>query len=75
LAERASTSSSSAAPLSATELWGRLVSKAVGDRIAGVDVLVCSYEDLVALKREAGRPEDLRDIEQLAEARGQSPAG
>lgn len=30
---------------------------------------VCSYEDLIELKRDAGRPQDLVDIDQLERAR------
>ena len=34
-------------------------------------VKVVSYEDLVALKEHAGRPEDLLDLQRLREARGE----
>jgi predicted nucleotidyltransferase len=36
-----------------------------------INVPVCSYEDLVKLKRLAGRPQDLVDIEELRVARGE----
>jgi hypothetical protein len=34
-------------------------------------VKVAGYEDLVALKEEAGRPGDLEDLERLRQARGE----
>jgi predicted nucleotidyltransferase len=37
-----------------------------------VDV-VPPYEDLVELKKQAGRPEDLADLKRLSEARGEEP--
>lgn len=54
-------------------LWKRLAPAAVSAAIGALTVLVVSYEDLVALKREAGRPEDLADLERLSQARGQEP--
>lgn len=36
----------------------------------GTIVRVCSYEDLVALKQQAARPQDLLDLERLEEVRG-----
>ena len=41
--------------------------------IDGDELLVCSYEDLVAMKRAAGRPQDVADLEALAAIR-QEPA-
>lgn len=40
---------------------------AVVSQIAGHDVLVCSRQDLIAMKRSAGRPRDLEDLRQLGE--------
>lgn len=36
---------------------------------AGIDATFVSYEDLLELKRKAGRPQDLHDIERLEELR------
>lgn len=38
------------------------------------DVLFVGLDDLIALKRAAGRPEDLRDIAELERARGGPPS-
>jgi predicted nucleotidyltransferase len=39
--------------------------------ISDLAVKVVSYEDLVRLKQQAGRPEDLTDLERLREARSE----
>jgi predicted nucleotidyltransferase len=52
-------------------LWERLSSAAIEDEIAGVPIKMVSYEDLVALKEQAGRPEDLADLKHLRQARGE----
>jgi predicted nucleotidyltransferase len=49
-------------PIPFEDLWSRAVSMDLG----GVEVKICSIDDLIALKRSAGRPQDLADIEQLA---------
>lgn len=50
-------------------LWEKLSPAAVEDEIGGLPVKMVSYEDLVALKEEAGRPEDLADLQRLRQAR------
>jgi predicted nucleotidyltransferase len=53
------------------ELWEMLSPAAVEVDLDGVPVKVAGYEDLVALKEEAGRPGDLEDLERLRQARGE----
>lgn len=50
-------------------LWAKLSPSAIEDEIGGVRVKMVSYEDLVALKELAGRPEDLTDLQRLRQAR------
>ncbi len=52
-------------------LWERLSPAAIEVEIGGLTVKVVAYEDLVALKEEAGRPEDLADLRRLRQARGE----
>lgn len=52
-------------------LWGKLSQAAIEAEIGDLVVKVVSYEDLVALKEHAGRPQDLIDLERLREARGE----
>jgi predicted nucleotidyltransferase len=49
-------------PIPFENLWARSVSMNVGE----VEVRVCSIDDLIEMKRKAGRLKDLADIEQLA---------
>lgn len=56
--------------LSGTEtddLYAELNPDAVEGRVEGVPVRVCSLAHLRAMKRAAGRPQDLRDLEALGE--------
>jgi predicted nucleotidyltransferase len=54
-------------------LWEKLSPAATSAQIGDLKLRVVGYEDLVALKRRAGRPEDLADLRRLSEARGESP--
>jgi hypothetical protein len=67
------------APLDAlSALGGRgyddLASRAlIADLGEGLGVQVCSYEDLVSFKEQAGRPQDRVDLEHLRELRDEPP--
>lgn len=50
-------------------LWERLSPSAIQDQIGDIPVKFVSYDDLVALKELAARPEDLTDLERLRDAR------
>lgn len=52
-------------------LWEKLSPTAVEAEIAGLPVKVVSYDGLVTLKENAGRPEDLTDLQRLRQARGE----
>jgi predicted nucleotidyltransferase len=52
-------------------LWERLAPGAINVEIGGLAMKVIGFEDLVALKEEAGRPEDLTDLRRLRQARGE----
>lgn len=52
-------------------LWEKLAPGAVLAEIGHLKIRVVSYEDLVTLKRQAGRPEDLADLQRLSQARGE----
>lgn len=53
------------------ELWEMLSPAAVEVDLDGVPVKVAGYDDLVALKKQAGRPGDIEDLERLRQARGE----
>jgi hypothetical protein len=50
-----------------------LLSRADERRVDGVPAPICSLADLVALKRLAGRPTDLEDLDRLETAHGTLP--
>lgn len=52
-------------------LWEKLSPTAEEAKVGGSTVKFASYEDLVALKEHAGRPQDLIDLQRLREARGE----
>lgn len=52
-------------------LWKKLSPAAIEDEVGGLPIKVVSYDDLVALKEQAARPEDLIDLERLRQARGE----
>jgi len=52
-------------------LWEKLSPAAIEAEIGGLTVKFASYEGLVALKEQAGRPQDLIDLQRLREARGE----
>ncbi|MGI9021022.1 MAG: hypothetical protein ACR2G3_09970 [Solirubrobacterales bacterium] len=53
--------------------YRRLDASAIRTDIAGSEVKVVSKADLLAMKREAGRPKDLSDIAALTEVERSSP--
>lgn len=50
-------------------LWEKLAPSAIDADIDGLSIRMVSYEELVALKELAGRPEDLTDLQRLRQAR------
>lgn len=52
-------------------LWEKLAPAAIETEIDELPIRIVSYEDLVALKKTAGRPEDLTDLQRLRQARGE----
>jgi hypothetical protein len=53
--------------IDADQAYERLRCAAVPTELDGHPVLVCSREDLIAMKRAAGRPQDLVDLRELGE--------
>ena len=50
-------------------LWEKLAPSAIDADIDGLSIRMVSYEELVALKELAGRPEDLTDLQRLRQTR------
>lgn len=50
-----------------------MLARADERRIDGVSAPICALADLVALKRRAGRPQDVEDLRQLEIAHGELP--
>jgi predicted nucleotidyltransferase len=57
--------------LADADVWEKLSPAAITAEIGDLAVKVVGYEDLVALKEDAGRPEDLTDLQRLRQARGE----
>jgi hypothetical protein len=53
--------------IEAEDLYAELHREALTGEVEGVAVRVCSLEHLRAMKRAAGRPQDLIDLERLGE--------
>jgi len=51
--------------------FAELRQRALAIEVEGVRFLVCSYEDLIAMKSATGRPQDEIDITDLRRARGE----
>jgi hypothetical protein len=54
----------------AEHAYEQLRERAIETELAGHPVLVCSRENLVTMKRAAGRPQDLLDLRELGEPSG-----
>jgi predicted nucleotidyltransferase len=52
--------------------FDQLVGRSIGAEILGVEVRVASLDDLIAMKRAAGRPKDLIELEILGALREES---
>lgn len=49
--------------------YAELEQRAFEERAFGQPVRICGFDDLIAMKRATGRPEDLLDLQRLSEAR------
>lgn len=58
----------------AKRAYADLAPEAIDDRVLGIPVRVCSFDDLVALKEAAGRDQDVVDLRRLREVREGGPA-
>ena len=52
-------------------LWEKLSRTAVETELGDLKLKIVDYDGLVALKEQAGRPQDLIDLQRLREARGE----
>lgn len=52
--------------------WHELAAHAVTRKFLGHECLFCSYEDLIKMKRAAGRPQDAIDVRSLKAARAEA---
>lgn len=52
--------------------WQELASHAATRNFLGHQCLFCSYEDLIKMKRAAGRPQDVIDVNSLKAARSEA---
>jgi len=53
--------------LETDDLYGELDPDTVEGSVDGIPVRVCGLEHLLAMKRAAGRPQDLEDLKRLGE--------
>jgi predicted nucleotidyltransferase len=53
------------AGIDADPAYGALAARAIDGELDGVSLRVCGLEDLIAMKRAAGRPRDLDDLRRL----------
>jgi hypothetical protein len=51
----------------ADDLYAELDREALSGSVEGIAVRVCSLDHLRAMKRAAGRPQDLEDLKRLGE--------
>jgi len=53
--------------IEADDLYGAFTSEAIEGNLDGIPVRVCGLAHLRAMKRAAGRPQDLEDLRRLGE--------
>jgi hypothetical protein len=59
--------------IEAEHAYAALAEQAIDSEVEGVPVRICSLAHLRAMKRAAGRPQDLQDLADLAIAHGDEP--